>query len=88
MVYPPQAPVGQGFGDEVVGLRCHTKVLLLEDHGPLKVPQRFVGESQVAIGPTLAAHATRLLGYIQSPLVPLADRDEKCHDRAQWAACE
>lgn len=79
VVYPPQAPVGQGFSNQVVGLRRYTQVLLLEDHGPLKVPQRFVGEAQVAVGPTLAAHAACLLGYIQSPLVPLADREEKRH---------
>lgn len=75
MVYPPQAPVGQGFGDQVVGLCRDAQVLLLVDHGPLKVPQSFVGQAQVAVRPTLAAYAACLLGYIQSPLVPLAERD-------------
>ena len=71
MVYPPQAPVGQSFRDQVIGLCRHTQVLLLEDHGPLIVPESFVGQSQVAVGSTLAPHTSRLLCYIQRPLVPL-----------------
>lgn len=74
-MYPPQTPVGQGFGDQVIGLRRNAQVLLLEDHGPFKVPQSFVGQAQVAVCPTLAAHAACVLGNIQSPLVPLAGRD-------------
>ena len=38
VVCPPQAPVGQSFSDQIVGLRRHAQVLLLEDHGPLVVP--------------------------------------------------
>lgn len=78
MVYPSEASVGQSFSNQVVGLRRHAKVLLLEDHGSLVVPQGFVGQSQVAVGAALATHTARVLGYIQSPLVPLEqgiDRD-------------
>lgn len=71
MVYPPQAPVGQSFSYQIIGLCCHTQVLLLEDHGPLIVPKGFIGQSQVAVGSTLATHTSRLLRNVQSPLVPL-----------------
>lgn len=71
MVYPSQAPVGESFSNEIVGLGRHTQVLLLEDHSPLVVSQSFVGQPQVAVGSTLAPHTSCLLCYIQSPLVPL-----------------
>ncbi len=71
MVCPPQAPVGESFSDQVVGLRRHAQVLLLEDDGSLVVPQGLVGESQVPVGSTLTPHASCLLGDVQGPLVPL-----------------
>lgn len=74
VVDPAQASVGQSFGQQVVGLRRHTQVLLLEDHGPLVLSQSFVGQPQVSVSPTLAPHASDLLGDIQSPLVPLEQR--------------
>lgn len=74
VVDPPQAPVGQRFGQQVVGLRRHAQVLLLEDHGPLVLSQGFVGQPQVSVGPTLAPHAADLLGDIQRPLVPLEEK--------------
>lgn len=74
VVDPSQASVGQSFGHQVVGLRRHTQVLLLEDHGPLVLSQSFEGQPQVSIRPTLAPHASDLLGDIQRPLVPLEQR--------------
>lgn len=38
VVDPSEATIGQSFGDQIVGLCCHTQVLLLKDHSPLKVP--------------------------------------------------
>lgn len=74
VVDPSQASVGQSFGQQVVGLRRHTQVLLLEDHGPFVLSQGFVGQPQVSVSPTLAPNASDLLGDIQSPLVPLEER--------------
>lgn len=74
VVYPPQTAVRYRFGHQVVGLRRHAKVLLLENQSPLVVAQSLIGRSQVSVGSRLLLHATRLLRHVQSSLVPLLCR--------------